>query len=89
MVSFARTLGGGERVKTYEFMGLVVAASDWGYYGSWTEIDVLQLAKSVINPFSLEDGLASLALGSYQSITLRRQRHIVSRMKLVLIKTST
>jgi len=64
VVSFARTLGGGERVKTYEFMELIVAASDWGYYGSWTEIDVLQLAKGVINPFSLEDGLASLALGS-------------------------
>jgi hypothetical protein len=28
VISFARTLGGGERVKTYEFMSLIVAASD-------------------------------------------------------------
>jgi hypothetical protein len=36
------------------FQGSHVAASDWGYYDSWTKKDVLHLAKSVVIPFSLE-----------------------------------
>jgi len=62
VIFFARTLRDKERIKTYKFINLIVAASDWNYYSNWTKIDVLQLTKSVINSFSLEDRLASLIL---------------------------
>lgn len=53
VVSFARTLGHGERIRTYEFVKLVAAASNWGYYGSWTINDVLHLAKIEVDNLSL------------------------------------
>jgi len=49
VVSFARTLGHGERIRTYEFVKLVAAASNWGYYDSWTIDDVLHLAKMEVD----------------------------------------
>jgi len=66
VVSFARTLGGEERARTYEFVELVVAASDWGYCGIWTNNDdlVLDLAKTEVNIFSLESGFANVELGA-------------------------
>lgn len=53
VVSFAQTSEGEERTRTYEFVKLVAAASNWGYYGSWTNDDVLHLAKMEVNNLSL------------------------------------
>jgi len=64
VVSFARALEGEEGIRTYDFVKLVVAASDWGYCGRWKNDDVLHLAKVQVESFSLEGGFASLALGS-------------------------
>jgi hypothetical protein len=63
VVSFAQVLEGGEDIKTYEFVKLVVEASDWGYHRQWRDEDILLLAKNRLGISSLEGGLAKLGLG--------------------------
>jgi hypothetical protein len=60
VVSFAQVSEGGEDIKTYEFVKLVVEASDLGYHRQWMDEDILLLAKNKLGLSSLEGGLAKL-----------------------------
>ena len=63
VICFVRALGGDEGTKVFDFVKLIVAASDWGYRCVWVDDDVLHMARTLIDHFGLEKGKEKLELG--------------------------
>ena len=54
VICFAQALVGGDGAKLYDFVRLVVAASNWGYRRVWVQDDVLRMARTLIDDSDLE-----------------------------------
>jgi len=63
VICFARASEGGEGRKVFDFVKLVVAASDRGYRRLWVDDDVLRVPRTLVNHSDLEKGMGNLELG--------------------------